>query len=144
MTDVKKNADRQKNTQEKIADSVTDVIASTGMEGIKNTGRATWLGLLLILFAFVYVGTNPMLDVKSKVFIMLALMYIYQCIVIVVSVLSKIAQKLASILGILAMFTVSYEESGLNVMRAFFDGISKAAESSATENSRAQTDVKKY
>ena len=64
MTDVKKNADRQKNTQEKIADSVTDVIASTGMEGIKNTGRTTWVGFLLILFAFVYVGTNPLLDVK--------------------------------------------------------------------------------
>ena len=143
MTD-EKNADKQKSTQEKIADSVTSVIASANIEGIKNTGRATWLGLLLILFAFVYVGTNPMLDVRSKVFIMLALMYIYQCIVIVVSVLSKIAQKLASILGILAMFTVSYEESGLNVMRAFFDGISKAAESSATENSQAKTDVKKY
>lgn len=143
MTDVKKNADRQKNTQEKIADSVTDVIASTGMEGIRNTGRTTWVGFLLILVAFVYVGTNPLLDVKSKVFIMLTLMYAYQCIVIVISVLSKIAQKLASILGILAMFTVSYEESGLNVMKAFFDGISKAAESSAAENSQAKTEAKK-
>jgi hypothetical protein len=27
------------------------------------------------------------------------------------------------------MFTVTYEESGLNVMKAFFDGVSKAAES---------------
>lgn len=142
MTDVKKNADRQKNTQEKIADSVTDVIASAGMEGIRNTGRTTWVGFLLILFAFVYVGTNPLLDVKSKVFIMLTLMYAYQCIVIVISALSKIAQKLASILGILAMFTVSYEESGLNVMKAFFDGISKAAESSAAENGQAKTEVK--
>lgn len=141
MTDVKKNADRQKNTQEKIADSVTDVVASAGMEGIRNTGRTTWVGFLLILFAFVYIGTNPSLDVKSKVFIMLTLMYAYQCIVIVISALSKIAQKLASILGILAMFTVSYEESGLNVMKAFFDGISKAAEPSETENEQAKTEV---
>lgn len=141
MTDVKKNADRQKNTQEKIVDSVTDVIASAGMEGIRNTGRTTWVGFLLILFAFVYVGANPSLDVKSKVFIMLTLMYAYQCIVIVISALSKIAQKLASILGILAMFTVSYEESGLNVMKAFFDGISKAAEPSETENEQAKTEV---
>jgi len=139
MTDVKKNADRQKNTQEKIADSVTDVIASASMQGIKNTGRTTWAGFLLILFAFVYVGTNPLLDVKSKVFIMLTLMYAYQCVVIVVSTLSRIAQKLASILGILAMFTVSYEESGLNVMKAFFDGISKAAEAA-----QAETEVKNH
>ena len=142
MTDIKKNADRQKNTQEKIADGVTDVIISTGIEGAKNIGRTIWLGLLLVLFAFVYVGANPSLDVKSKVFIMFTLMYAYQCIVIVISALSKIAQKLASILGILAMFTVSYEESGLNVMKAFFDGISKAAESSAVENSQAKTEVK--
>lgn len=144
MTDIEKNADRQKNTQEKIADSVTDVIASTGIEGAKNIGRTIWLGLPLVLFAFVYVGANPSLDVKSKVFIMLTLMYAYQCIVIVISTLSKSAQKLASILGILAMFTVSYEESGLNVMKAFFDGISKAAESSAAENSQAKTEVKKH
>ena len=39
------------------------------------------------------------------------------------------------------MFTVSYEESGLNVMKAFFDGISKAAEPSETENEQAKTEV---
>lgn len=140
MTDSKESMDEQKTAQEEIAKSVTDVIARASMAGIKDTGRTTWFGFLLILFAFVYVGMNPLLDVKSKVFIMLTSMYIYQCIVIVVSVLSRIAQKLASILGILAMFTVSYEESGLNVMRAFFDGISKAAEG-VTEDSQAKTEV---
>jgi len=137
----KHEPETEKGFQKKIANSISDIIASAGMEGIRNTGRTTWVGFLLILFAFVYIGTNPSLDVKSKVFIMLTLMYAYQCIVIVISALSKIAQKLASILGILAMFTVSYEESGLNVMKAFFDGISKAAEPSETENEQAKTEV---
>ena len=142
MTDVKKNADRQKNTQEKIADSVTDVIANESMTGIENVGRISWFGLGVILLAFVYVGMNSALDIFTKILAMLSLIYTYQCIIVVVSALSRIAQKTASILGIVAMFTVTYEESGLNVMKAFFDGVSKAAESSISENSQAKTEVK--
>ena len=123
MTGAKKSDTKQKSAQEKIADSITDVIANESMTGIENVGRIS-------------------LDIFTKILAMLSLIYTYQCIIVVVSALSRIAQKTASILGIVAMFTVTYEESGLNVMKAFFDGVSKAAESSISENSQAKTEVK--
>ena len=142
MTATKESESKRKITQEKIAESITDVIANESVTGRENIGRVSWLGLLVVLLAFVYVGAAKSLDVFTKILIMLALIYVYQCIIIIVGALSRIAQKTASILGVVAMFTVTYEESGLNVMRAFFDGISKAAESSETENKQAKTEVK--
>lgn len=137
MTNVNSGKPERDNTQEKIAEGVTDVIANESKIGIENVGRVSWFGFLVIAFTFVYVGTSRTMDVMTKALVMLSLVYVYQCVVIVVSVLSRIAQKMSSILGIVAMFTVTYEESGLNVMRAFFEGISTATE----KDYKAKTEV---
>ena len=137
MTNVNSGKPERDNTQEKIAEGVTDVIANESKIGIENVGRVSWFGFLVIAFTFVYVGTSRTMDVMTKALVMLSLVYVYQCVVIVVSVLSRIAQKMSSILGIVAMFTVTYEESGLNVMRAFFKGISTATE----KDDKAKTEV---
>lgn len=129
-----------KNFKEKIADNIADVIASESLIGHENNGRVSWLGFVLIILVMAYFFTSDALEMRIEVLITVALIYLYQCIVIVVSAVSRIAQKTASILGVVAMFTVSYEESGLNVMKAFFDGISKAAESD--QDSQAKTEVK--
>lgn len=129
-----------KNFKEKIADNIANVIASESLIGHENNGRVSWLGFVLIILVMAYFFTSDALEMRLEVLITVALIYLYQCIVIVVSAVSRIAQKTASILGVVAMFTVSYEESGLNVMKAFFDGISKAAESD--QDSQAKTEVK--
>lgn len=131
----------EQSTQETIASRVTDIIASESVAGVENIGRVSWFGAGLILLTIVYFVTSNALETQAEILIAIALVYIYQCAVIFISTISRISQKAASILGVLAMFTVTYEESGLNIMRAFFDGISKAAESSATEDSRAKTEV---
>lgn len=129
-----------KDFKEKIADNIANVIASESLIGHENNGRVSWLGFVLIILVMAYFFTSDALEMRLEVLITVALIYLYQCIVIVVSAVSRIAQKTASILGVVAMFTVSYEESGLNVMKAFFDGISKAAESD--QDSQAKTEVK--
>lgn len=132
---------QNKGFQEKIAESVTDIIAGENATGRKDTAFVTWLGFLLIILAIVHVTTSSAMDMQTKVLVMASLMYLYQCVVILVSAVIRISQKAASILGIVAMFTVTYEESGLNVMRSFFDGISKAAEQSDVD-SQAETEGK--
>lgn len=129
-----------KNFKEKIADNIADAIASESLIGHENNGRVSWLGFVFIILVMAYFFTSDVLEIRLEILITVALIYLYQCIVIVVSAVSRIAQKTASILGVVAMFTVSYEESGLNVMKAFFDGISKAAESD--QDSQAKTEVK--
>lgn len=127
--------------QEKIAKGVTDIIANESVTGVENSGRVSWFGFGLILLAIAYFVTSDAIDTQAEILITIALVYLYQCIVITVSALSRIAQKAASILGVLTMFTVTYEESGLNVMRAFFDGISKAAQQSQDSDEQAETEV---
>lgn len=127
--------------EEKIADNVVDIIATESVVSREIVGRVSWVGFGLIILVVAYLVMNDTIGVQEKILAFFALLYLQQCILVLVGAVSRIAQKSASILGILAMFTATYEQSGLNVMRAFFDGISKAAESSGTENEQAKTEV---
>lgn len=127
--------------EEKIADNVVDIIATESVASHESVGRISWVGFGLIILVVAYLVMNDTIGVQEKILAFFALLYLQQCILALVGAVSRVAQKAASILGILAMFTATYEQSGLNVMRAFFDGISKAAESSETENEQAKTEV---
>jgi len=131
---------RKKEFQTSIANNVTDIITGESAVASEGMGRLSLFGLGLVLLAIAYFVTSDTFDTQAEIVITIALVYLYQCIMVSVGAISRIAQKSASILAILAMFTVTYEESGLNVMKAFFDGVSAAAESDKVKDDKEKTD----